>query len=138
MREHARRLVPQKRGNSVILRDIPHYAPSSTMLNVCSAVALRNLYLFAPMSRRVVAITDKAWRTGSFVPETALYKVFHSAHSLPGEVTLLRGQHFPRCEACEEPVHFKLRRVLPLAQSSSFFRIELYQLPVQTHVRRAS
>ena len=113
------------------------------MLNVCSAAALRKPYLFAPMSitdmsRRVVAITDKAWRTGSFVPETALYKVFHSAHTLPGEVTLLKGQHFPRCEACEEPVHFELRRLLPAAPSSSFFRIELYQLPVRTNVRRAS
>jgi hypothetical protein len=90
------------------------------------------------MSKKVVSITDDAWKTGDFVPDTALYKVVHSGHSLPSEVTLRKGQRFPRCEACDEPVAFRLRRSLPDSNASSVFRIELYQLPVQTKGSRAS
>jgi hypothetical protein len=35
-------------------------------------------------------------RTGVAVPESGIYRVSHSQHRLPHEVTLLKDQQFPR------------------------------------------
>ena len=79
------------------------------------------------MSKKVISITDETWKTGAVVPETGLYEVFHSAHELPEQVTLAAGHVFPKCEACDEPVAFRLRKRLDRQPPS--FRIDLYQLP---------
>ena len=90
------------------------------------------------MSKKVVSIGEGAWPTGAFVPVSGIYRVSHAEHCLPLEVTLLRGQSFPRCEACAFQVLFRLRRRLDSVQSLSRFSVELYQLPVVGTVRRAS
>lgn len=69
-------------------------------------------------------------RTGASVPENGFYRVVHSQHRLPKEVTLLLGQTFPRCSKCAEPVHFELIRSAPsLGMSSGRFSVALYELP---------
>lgn len=90
------------------------------------------------MSKKVVPITEGSAVTGKLVPETGIYEVRHSAHRLPDVVTLLVGQEFPRCQACEEPVTFKLQHRLPRADKSLHFRVNLYQLPVLDRYGRAS
>jgi hypothetical protein len=89
------------------------------------------------MSKKVVSIAEGSWNTGAFVPRTGIYAVLHSGHRLPAEVTLVAGDWFPRCQACDTPVTFALRRRLdyrPFAHS----RIHLYQLPVLDWQGRAS
>lgn len=69
-------------------------------------------------------------RTGCPVPENGFYRVVHPKHRLPGEVTLLLGQPFPRCSKCAEPIYFELiRSSRSLGMSGNGFRVALYELP---------
>ena len=68
-------------------------------------------------------------RTGSTVPESGIYRVSHSQHRLPQEVTLLKGQAFPRCSRCAEDVVYELVRSAPAAANPSGFGVRLYELP---------
>src|SRR4051794_12883622 len=68
------------------------------------------------------------FQTGSPVPENGFYRVRHSLHRLPKEVTLLIGQSFPRCSKCAEPVYFDLIRCAP-SLGMSRFHVALYELP---------
>ena len=90
------------------------------------------------MSKNVIPITVGSGITGGLVPVTGIYQVSHSTHRLPEVVTLLAGQEFPRCQACEEPVTFRLEQRLPSADRPSHFRVNLYQLPVLDRFGRAS
>lgn len=89
------------------------------------------------MSKKVVTISEGEWKSGALVPQSGVYQVFHAEHLLASEVTLLRAQSFPRCEACTIPVTFRLQRPLDEHASLSRFAVELYQLPVLGPTRRA-
>ena len=52
------------------------------------------------------------FKTGTNIPASGIYSVHHLAHRLPHEVTLLRGETFPKCQKCADAVTFKLVRVL--------------------------
>ena len=68
--------------------------------------------------------------TGRPVPENGFYRVLHSEHRLPKEVTLTCGQTFPRCSKCAEPVHFELIRSVRLpGLNTGGFNVALYELP---------
>jgi hypothetical protein len=58
--------------------------------------------------------------------------VTHAAHRLPHEVTLLKGEKFPKCQKCSDAVTFKLIRALnySTAVKDSSWRVTLYELPV--------
>lgn len=88
------------------------------------------------MARKIVSITDGFHKTGSVVPENGIYAVQHKEHVLPAEVTLMQGEVFPRCEACEEEVQFRLVRKLVERDPVFRFRVQLYQLPVLDRPRR--
>jgi hypothetical protein len=69
-------------------------------------------------------------RTGCAVPENGFYRVMHSQHRLPKEVTLLTNQPFPRCSKCGEPIYFELiRSARFLGMNGSRFKVTLYELP---------
>lgn len=89
------------------------------------------------MSKKVVAISEGSGKTGAVVRQTGVYEVLHSAHRLPSEVTLVAGQPFPRCQACVEPVTFRLRHRLESTGRFLHFRVNLYQLPVLDRYGRA-
>ena len=88
------------------------------------------------MARKIVSITDGFHKTGSIVPDSGIYAVRHRAHLLPSEVTLMQGEPFPRCEACEEEVQFRLVRKLVERDPVFRFRVQLYQLPVLDRFQR--
>ncbi len=88
------------------------------------------------MARKIVSISDALHRTGSVVPNSGIYSVRHQAHVLPSEVTLTQGETFPRCEACEEEVQFRLVRRLVERDPVFRFRVQLYQLPVLDRPQR--
>jgi hypothetical protein len=69
------------------------------------------------------------YRTGLKIRESGIYKVIHSKHRLPHEVTLLKGESFPRCSKCGSAVEFKLLRAAPQLGEAGGFRIVLYELP---------
>jgi hypothetical protein len=48
------------------------------------------------------------FRTGDYIDSTGSYAISHTAHNLPRTVILLRGEVFPRCGLCTEPVEFEL------------------------------
>ncbi|MBI2679136.1 MAG: hypothetical protein HYX28_10175 [Candidatus Koribacter versatilis] len=48
--------------------------------------------------------------TGELAPTTGVYRVIHSQHNLPAEVTVHSGTGFPRCAACAAAVRFELLR----------------------------
>ena len=65
--------------------------------------------------------------SGEAVPQSGIYKVAHSQHRLPHEVTVLSGQIFPPCAKCGNAVIFKLLRVIQ--DSDTPFTITLHQIP---------
>ena len=67
----------------------------------------------------------RLFHTDESVPESGVYRVTHAAHRLPHEVTLLKGQEFPRCGHCAEHVTFEAIRLAPQLRSG----IVIYQLP---------
>ena len=69
------------------------------------------------------------FQTGSPVPENGFYRIQHSQHRLPKEVTLVIGQAFPRCSKCADPVHFELIRCAPSLGMTRRFNVTLYELP---------
>jgi len=72
------------------------------------------------------------FNTGAVIPASGIYRVAHSAHRLPHEVTLLKGETFPKCQKCADAVTFKLIRALTYqtAAKDSSWRVTLYELPV--------
>ena len=83
------------------------------------------------MQTAIKAAQDWAeFRTGLRIPETGFYRVIHSQHQLPKEITLMLGETFPRCSQCREPVYFELIRPVRLqGMSSTGFTVALYELP---------
>ena len=69
-----------------------------------------------------------SFNTGSIIPESGIYRVIHSAHRLPHEVTLLKGETFPKCQKCAETVTFELVRALKFTRFA--WQVCLYELPV--------
>lgn len=73
------------------------------------------------------------FRAGEKIPETGVYRVFHTQHRVSHEVILLVGEKFPRCSQCETDVHFELLQSIPeIEQDADFIRI--YEIP---HPERA-
>lgn len=70
--------------------------------------------------------------TDGTIPQSGIYRVYHRSHRLPHEVTLLKGEKFPKCQKCPEAVRFKLLRALnyQAALRDSSWRVTLYELPV--------
>ncbi len=54
----------------------------------------------------VVSVLE-AYHTGDAIPTSGIYRVYHSAHRLPQEVTLLAAFPFPRCSRCSKTVTFR-------------------------------
>ncbi len=68
------------------------------------------------------------FRTGQSVPESGIYRVCHGSHRLPHEVTLLKGQRFPRCAKCADLVEFEPVMLAP-TMGDRRGQIVLYELP---------
>ncbi len=49
----------------------------------------------------------QTYHTGDAIPTSGVYRVYHRAHRLPQEVTLLAGYPFPRCSRCSNAVTFR-------------------------------
>lgn len=70
-------------------------------------------------------------RTGDAIPASGIYRVYHSAHRLPHEVTLLKDEVFPRCQGCCDRVEFEPVRLAEEWNGARPARaIVLYELPV--------
>ncbi len=67
---------------------------------------------------------------GDTIPRTGLYKVEHSEHRLPAQVTLRKGEIFPPCSACDASVLFSLLKAAPAESDDKVFKVVLYSLPV--------
>jgi hypothetical protein len=70
------------------------------------------------------------FKSGDTIPESGLYKVLHSQHRLPHQVTLVAGQAFPPCGKCRDEVRFELVRILPALARERRGSVSLYSLPV--------
>lgn len=74
-------------------------------------------------------MTQKFFTTGQQISVSGIYRVRHSEHRIPNEVTLLRGQEFPRCARCGDRVLFELLVEAPDIFTDPDFRVFLYELP---------
>ena len=68
------------------------------------------------------------YKTGHRIPESGIYKVTHLQHRLPHEVTLIKGETFPRCAKCGDLVSFELVHSAP-DQGALSTSIHIYALP---------
>ena len=68
--------------------------------------------------------------TDETVPHSGIYRVRHSKHRVPHEVTLLRDERFPRCAKCDSDVVFELVKAADEDAAILGLRICLYELPV--------
>jgi hypothetical protein len=75
------------------------------------------------------AMPGRSFKTGAIIPDSGIYRVSHSAHRLPHEVTLLKGETFPKCQRCADTVTFELVRAMDVTTRFSW-RVTLYELPV--------
>ncbi len=84
------------------------------------------------ISGKLSTMPGGKFKTGAVIPESGIYRVEHSSHRLPHEVTLLKGEKFPKCQKCSDAVTFKLVRGLKYQTVVREFkwRITLYELPV--------
>jgi hypothetical protein len=74
-----------------------------------------------------------ALRTGETVGKSGIYRVVHSDHRLPDEVTLMDGHTFPNCEKCLAPVEFEFLRPVtnPVFRNGGEpFHVVIHALPV--------
>ena len=74
-----------------------------------------------------------ALRTGETVRKSGIYRVVHSEHRLPDEVTLMDSHTFPSCEKCAAPVEFEFLRPVTnptFRNSSEQFHVVIHALPV--------
>jgi hypothetical protein len=78
------------------------------------------------------AMSGGRFKTGETIPDSGIYRVFHSAHHLPHEVTLLKRKAFPKCQKCADVVTFELLRTLSYQTivRELPWRVTLYELPV--------
>ncbi len=86
----------------------------------------RSFYVCDRMTPIVGAPTFK---TGQQIPDSGVYKVIHQQHRLPHEVTLLKGETFPRCAKCGDRVEFELVHAAPYQRDGTTFQVQLYALP---------
>jgi hypothetical protein len=68
------------------------------------------------------------YKTGHRIPQSGIYRVLHSEHRLPHDVTLLTGEDFPRCAQCGNDVQFELVRAAPDIKNRDF-HVVVYELP---------
>ena len=68
-------------------------------------------------------------KTGEIIPASGIYRVYHEAHRLPHEVTLIEGYKFPRCQKCTTDVTFETVAVAELWKSGPSRTIILHELP---------
>ena len=71
----------------------------------------------------------RKFASGKRIPASGIYRVKHTAHRLPHEVTLLKGESFPVCLQCEQAVEFELVRGVPDIEEVSGFLVKLHALP---------
>jgi hypothetical protein len=74
-----------------------------------------------------------ALRTGETVGKSGIYRVVHTEHRLPDEVTLMDGHIFPSCEKCAASVEFEFLRPVtnPTSRKGSEpFHVVIHALPV--------
>jgi hypothetical protein len=69
----------------------------------------------------------ETYKTGQIIPETGIYTVLHKQHRLPHQVTLIKGETFPRCAKCGNLVEFVLIQAVAVDRSNDSVR--LYALP---------
>jgi hypothetical protein len=87
--------------------------------------------LFLVNSASGKMVKGPTFRTDEVIPQSGIYRVRHQKHRLPHEVTLLRGQQFPRCSKCRNAVTFYLVWAVGTEVTTEFStRIYLYELPV--------
>ena len=72
---------------------------------------------------------EDLFRAGDAIPKSGIYRVYHVNHRVSHEVTLLRGEVFPRCEQCGDATHFELVRAASSLDSSNGFGVRLYVVP---------
>jgi hypothetical protein len=74
----------------------------------------RGIHLVKPKSNHPETLIQEAmaenYKTGQVVPYSGIYRVSHTEHRLPHEVTLLRANPFPPCSQCENNVNYQLLR----------------------------
>ncbi len=68
-------------------------------------------------------------KTGSVIPASGIYRVYHDAHRLPHEVTLIEGYKFPRCQKCSSSVEFEAIALAELWKAGPTRTIILHELP---------
>jgi hypothetical protein len=72
------------------------------------------------------------FKTGETIPHSGIYRVVHTKHRVPHEVTLLHGERFPKCAKCQDAVVFEPVRPVTFSDDAPevSHKIRLYELPV--------
>ena len=96
----------------------------------CNLVFTKRSRRLFEIAKRREELSSPYFRAGEVVPETGIYRVYHSGHRLSHDVTLMGDERFPRCSQCEYNVHFELVAAAPEVESDKDFRsLKLFELP---------
>jgi hypothetical protein len=69
------------------------------------------------------------YTTGKEIPQSGIYRVIHKQHRLPHQVTLMKGEIFPRCLKCGDLVEFELIQPVDSEHPRTSDSVRLYALP---------
>lgn len=105
-----------------------HLLPEQTPSTASRAGGIASEITLQRAGKREPEMSNDSW-TGCPVPENGFYRIRHSQHRLPKEVTLFIGQSFPRCSKCSESVYFELIRCAPSLGMTRRSDVALYELP---------
>jgi hypothetical protein len=53
---------------------------------------------------------------------SGIYQLEHTAGHVPAESVFIKGELFPECSRCPEPIHFKLLMAAPSLENDPDFR----------------
>lgn len=69
------------------------------------------------------------FRVDETVPETGVYRVFHSGHRVSHEALLLKQTRFPRCTQCGNDVHYEfMQPVYEIEKDPDFLSRRVFEI----------
>jgi hypothetical protein len=70
-------------------------------------------------------VESRRYKPGEPVRQSGIYEIIHHGdHRAAHDVVMIRGDHFPPCEACGEQVRFRLIRTAPYIFQDEDFSTE--------------
>jgi hypothetical protein len=81
------------------------------------------------VEKRTERLPSPYFRVDDVVPDTGIYRVFHSDHRLSHHALLLKDTWFPRCLQCGHNVQYEfIKRVPQVENDADFSSLRVFEI----------